>query len=167
MEAEHRPATVRIPAAGPHPAHGFAFVRDQRPLDPTALAGCLTGGMTPADWYRTLNRRVYLWPGRDRLDRMLSVYAASADQAVLEIDAAELCRRHGPRIELSHINSGFASKRYPPARRGPATFVPLADYAWSTRNAVAEVTVPYAVPDVMACVRRVSLRRGSTEAELG
>lgn len=154
VESEHRPATVRIPFDGPHPTLGYAHVRDQRPLEPAALARCLTDGLTPAQWYRTLNGRVYFWPDPGRLGRMLKVYAATAEQVVLEIDTAALLARHGDRVELSHINSGFASARYPPAARGPRTFVPLADYVWSTGNAVAEVTVPYAVPDVMDVVVR-------------
>ena len=157
VEAAHRPATVRIPAAGPHPQLGHAHVRDQRPLEESALAKCLTGGLTVAQWYRMLNGRVYFWPTRDRLDRMLRVYARAAEQVVLEVDTAALCDRHGDRIELSHINSGFASLRYPPARRGPGTFVPLADFAPSARNTIAEVTVPYAVPDVLACVRSATV----------
>ena len=157
VEAAHRPATVRIPAAGPHPRLGHAYVRDQRPLDESALAKCLTGGLTVAQWYRMLNGRVYFWPTRDRLDRMLKVYTPTAEQVVLEVDTAALCDRHGDAVELSHINSGFASRRYPPARRGADTFVPLAEFVHSARNTIAEVTVPYAVPDVLACVRSATL----------
>ena len=155
IEARHRPAGVV--ATTPL---GTAVVRDQKPLDPIALARCLTGGVTPEQWYRTLNNRVYFFPDGDRLARMLRVYVPTAPQLVLAVDTAELCRRHGDRLELAHINTGFATRRFRPAPRGPGTFVPLADYAWSRANAIAEVTVPYAVPDVLACVRGVTLHHG-------
>ena len=165
VEGQHRPATVRIPFGPRHPTLGYAFVRDQRPIAPAALAPCLADGLSPSQWYRMLNGRVYLWPVRDRLDRMLRTYA-DAPQLVLEVDAAALLARHGERVELSHINSGFTARQWRPIRRGLSTFVPLARYAWSRANAVAEVTVPYAVPDVLACLRSATLVDGGRAERL-
>jgi hypothetical protein len=51
----HRPESVTIT----HPAYGSAVIRDQKPMRDSALLKCLDKGLTPADWYRTLNRRVF------------------------------------------------------------------------------------------------------------
>ena len=158
VESMHRPSSVRVPRGGPHPALGHAVVRDQRPLQPEALADCLDDGLAPGDWYEILNGRVYFWPVRDRLERMLKVYLGD-EQAVFEVEARRLLDRHAARAELSHINSGFASTRYRPVKRGRSTFVPFADYVYSKRNEVAELTVAYAVPDIFACTSRVVGRK--------
>src|SRR5687767_5678188 len=62
IESEHRPDTIRIT----HPRYGEAYVRDHKPMRESALRQCLQG-MTPREWYRTLNRRVYFWPTEARL----------------------------------------------------------------------------------------------------
>lgn len=159
LEASHRPATVPFESES-----GTVFVRDQHPLDPSALAGCLDD-VPPETWYETLNARVFFWPTRDRLERMLAAYGRS-EQAVFEVDTRALLTRHVDRLELSHINSGYASRRYPPARRGRHTFVPLREYVYSARNKVAEVTVLGAVPDIFDVTVRVTLQRGKRERVL-
>ena len=149
IESSHRPATVPIAA----PELGPAFVRDQGPLNPDILPACLTD-MTPQAWLETLNGRVFFWPTEDRLARMLKVYLKS-EQAVFEIDTRRFLARYADRVELSHINSGFASAAYKPATRGSTTFQPLATYTDKASNAVAEVTVPGGVPDIFDLTIRV------------
>ena len=156
VEAAHRPNTLALSSPDE-----TVWVRDQHPLEPAALAACLDG-VSPEDWYRTLNARVFLWPTQERLGRMLKAYGRS-EQAIFEIDTAGLLERYADKIELSHINSGYAGLRYPAARRGCHTFVPLSDYVYSAKNKVAEVTVVGAVPDVLELTRRVTLRRGQSE----
>jgi hypothetical protein len=158
-EAAHRPKTLALP--GPD---GTVFIRDQHPLEPAALAACLDD-LTPEAWYRILNARVFFWPTHDRLERMLRVYGRS-EQAVFEVDTRALLARHGDEIELSHINSGYAGSRYPAARRGRDTFVPLRDYPYSARNKIAEVTVLGAVPDIFDVTRSVTLKQGRSERVL-
>ena len=152
IESNHRPSTVPIA----HPSLGLAYVRDQKPLNPEVLPDCLLD-MTPRAWLETLNGRVFFWPESGRLDRMLKSYLDS-EQAVFEVDTRRLLDRHGDRVELSHINSGFAGRAYKPAPRGSSTFQPLAEYQDSTRNAVAEVTVPGAVADIFDLTLRVTGR---------
>ena len=156
LEAAHRPNTVALTGTG-----GTVYVRDQHPLEPAALAACLDG-VSPEEWYRTLNSRVFLWPTRERLERMLKAYGRS-EQAIFEIDTAGLLARYADKLELSHINSGYAGSRYPAAKRGRYTFVPLSDYAYSAKNKIAEVTVLGAVPDVLELTKRVTLRHGRNE----
>jgi hypothetical protein len=158
-EAAHRPETLALP--GPD---GTVFVRDQHPLEPAALAACLDD-LTLAAWYRTLNARVFFWPTRDRLERMLGAYGRS-EQAIFEVDTRALLARYADEVELSHINSGYAGSRYPAARRGRHTFVPLRDYVYSAKNKIAEVTVPGAVPDIFELARRVTFKQGRSERVL-
>ena len=156
VEAAHRPNTLALSSADE-----TVWVRDQHPLEPAALAACLDG-VSPEEWYRTLNSRVFLWPTQERLERMLKAYGRS-EQAILEVDTAGLLARYADKTELSHINSGYAGSRYPAAKRGRYTFVPLSDYAYSAKNKIAEVTVLGAVPDALSVTKRVVLRHGRSE----
>lgn len=159
VEAAHRPNTLALTNAD-----GTVYVRDQHPLEPDALATCLDG-VSPETWYRTLNARVFFWPTQDRLERMLKAYGRS-EQAIFEVDTQRVLERYADRLELSHINSGYASSRYPAAKRGRYTFVPLRDYAYSAKNKIAEVTVRGAVPDILELTKRVTLKRGRSERVL-
>ncbi len=156
LESARRPVTVPLVSEGK-----TVYVRDQHPLDPAALEACLDD-LSPEAWYRLLNARVFFWPTRERLERMLKAYGRS-EQTVFEVDTRALLGRYAPEVELSHINSGYASKRYPPARRGPKTFVPLLSYTYSARNKIAEVTVPYAVPNIFDVTKRVVLEQPGQE----
>src|SRR5438128_1801131 len=53
-----------------HADHGTAIIRDQIPLREGPLAQCLVG-MTPTEWYRELNRRVFFWLDEGRVGRLL------------------------------------------------------------------------------------------------
>ncbi len=161
LESDHRPATVSIPPAGPHPSFGVAFVRDQRPLQPSALLACLDG-MTVEGWFRLLNGRVFFWPTAERRDGMLKAYRSS-EQAVFEVDTARLLDLHGDRVELSRINSGFANPGWTVARRGLDTFQPIDSCRFKT---IAELTVPGAVPDIFEATVRVAAWLGGKEVGL-
>jgi hypothetical protein len=49
-----------------------AWIRDQRPMSGQKLAGCLRDGLTPTDWYRMLNGRVFFWLTEARLETLLA-----------------------------------------------------------------------------------------------
>ena len=150
IEAAHRPDSVTIS----HPVHGRAVVRDQKPMSDTKLARCLTHGITPADWYRQLNHRVFLWATRDRLLAMVGARAYRAQpQTVLTICMRRLVDRYKDAIQVATINTG--STAYKAVPRGPGTFVPLADFDYEAsrikrgrQRAIAEVVIDYSVPDV-------------------
>ncbi len=161
---QHRPAGVALH----HPVHGTAVVRDQKPMSDGALRRCLTDGMLPAHWYELLNGRVFFWLTRARLLKLLDGRAYRAlEHDVLEIDAAALVATYRAQIMLSPINSG-ATFALGPKPRGPGTFQPVGsfDYAGRRRAGFApvacavELTVGYAVPDVVRFVRRVVSMRG-------
>lgn len=148
VEARRRPMGVTLAA----PGLPGARVRDQKPMTDAALRRCLDDGLVPSDWYLLLNRRVFLFPTRKRLDALLKAYEGQAN-TVLTLDTASLVAVHGDAVELSPYNSGTTARNAP--RRGWSTFLPLARYpfaAWrakrSAGTAIAEVTVPGGVPDV-------------------
>lgn len=150
LEEERRPTGITLH----HPAHGTATINDNAPLQTAALAACLDGGLTPADWMRELNRRVFFWPDREAVTALLNApLNRHRDRAVLTIDTLSLASRHASRVELSPINSGSTMRK--PARRGPATFTPLGAHpltAWRAlrggRDRIREVTIVGPVPDI-------------------
>ena len=128
-------------------------------MDDPSLRRCLQDGLTPEDWYRLLNGKVFFWLTRSRLDRLLNARPYRAEtHIVLELDAAALVRAYAPDITLCAINSG-ATKPFPVAR-GRDTFLPIARYpyaAWRSRRArgerVVELAVTGGVPDIDRFVR--------------
>ena len=149
IESARRPETVRLH----HPEHGTALVRDNKPMLESALLRCLTG-MTPREWYEHLNRRVFFWTDEKRLRKLLGARAyRDRPHLVLEVDTAELLRRHARSVTLSPINSG-ATFTMNPAPRGPETFRPIADHP--TDKPVVELAVDYAVSDIAELTLSVS-----------
>lgn len=157
LEARHRPESITLT----HPTHGVAVVRDQKPMDDQGLIKSLSGGLSPSDWYRLLNARVFFWLDSKRLEKLLGAKAyRDKRQTVLTVDTARLLARHSERVLLSPINSG-ATKPYPQPR-GPDTFLPLASYPFADwdakrkrREPVVELTVKHSVPDLREFVLRV------------
>lgn len=145
------------------PAHGEVVIRDNKPITEVVLRRTLVG-MTEADFYRTLNGRVFFWLTEARLDKLRSAPPyRHRKHDILVIDTAALLERHGDRVELSPMNSGAVhpSANYP---RGVGTFEPIGSYPWTQRVAISrsepivELTVPYAVPDVAEFTIDVSTR---------
>ena len=106
-----------------HTEHGRALVRDNKPMHESVLERCLAG-MTSRDWYETLDRRVFFWVDYKRLVRLLGAKAyRDRPHLVLELETAELLRRHREKVSLSPINSG-ATFTMNPAPRGAEHFPP-------------------------------------------
>jgi hypothetical protein len=149
IESEHRPELSSIV----HPSHGSAVIRDQKPMSETALRQCLID-LEPREWYELLNSKVFFWPTRQRLLRLLSARAyRNRIHCVITVDTAKLVERYEESIKLSPINSG--STIYVPQPRGRNTFLPLQQYPFEARrrlrgikDAIAEITVEHSVPDI-------------------
>lgn len=158
IESFRRPEIVGIS----HPEFGEASIRDNKPTQEKTLERCLIG-MTPREWYEMLNRRVFFWVSEKRLMKLLEAKAyRNRPHLVLEIDTAELLRRHYDGISLSPINSG-ATFSMNPAPRGPDTFKRIPDHPGN--RPVVELTVDYAVPDVADFTVVVSRWHGSERME--
>jgi hypothetical protein len=162
IEGQRRPECVVIQ----HNVHGRAVIRDQKPLSDSALLKCLED-MTPEEWYRSLNRRVFFWVSKERVERLLQARAyRHQPHCVIVVDTAELVRRYQDKITLCPINSG--STIFKPQPRGRSTFLPLSRYPlqhWSDRrggkNALVELAVDYAVRDASELTTRVELLQGT------
>lgn len=154
-EQHHRPHYMELT--------GSIHIRDQKPMPAQALERCLVG-MTPSEWYRLLNRKVFFWLDVDRLNRQRRV-CGPRPQVVLVVDTERLLSRHSDRVALSPINSGNARRK--PSIRGKSTFVPFVEWSrsgWSsetidlgTRRRVTshrpvELTVEGAIRDIMECL---------------
>ena len=167
IESERRPRSVQIT----HPTYGAAVIRDQKPMHETGLLKCLQDGITPSEWYETLNRRVFFWLSKDRLDRLLSARAYKKTQhCILTLSTEELLSNHAKNVTLSPINSG--ATLYIPQPRGKNTFLSVANYPFeewvrkrNVENAVVELVVDYAVPDVDKFVQRVDERKADTHVK--
>jgi len=167
IESEHRPNSVPIE----HPIYGRAIIRDQKPMRESALNNCLID-MTAREWFELLNGKVFFWPTRERLMRLLAARAyRNKPHCVLTIRTERLIAAKLENIKLSPINSG--STLYNPQPRGSRTFLPLDKYPYEERkrlrgipNAIAELCVEYSVEDVGALVTRVCHMHGPNETEV-
>jgi hypothetical protein len=146
-----------------------AVVRDQFPMTDSGLLRCLPQHISPTDWYRLLNKRVFFWLTRDRLIRLLNA-GTYRDKAhdVLEIRTQEFIESYFDKIWFCPINSGCTKPM--PHPRGDTTFLRIPDYPyshWRTKRKrgerVVELVVDYAVPDVRNFVKRVVEMRGDKE----
>ncbi len=159
IEIQQRPKAISIS----HPIHGEFLINDQAPMNASALAKCLTG-LTPQQWCRTLNEKVFLWPTRERLMRhMKAKHAAGTRRIVLAFDTRSLFETLDvDQFRISAINSGNTMRKAAP--RGLNTFLNFRDYPFHERrkskgpnNAIAEVTYPYAITPSQLASMRVSI----------
>jgi hypothetical protein len=153
--ATYRGESMRLPSG--------AVIRDQRPMPPDALRRCLDDDLSPEDWYRLVNRKVFFWLDLERLNRHRAA-CRGRPQLVIAVDLRVLVDRHGGRASVTPFNVGNARRRA--AARGRRTFVPLdawlaARWASETKpgdpprprsHKPAELAIEGAVPDLMALV---------------
>jgi len=156
LESCRRPECVEIL----HRTHGKAVLRDQKPMDDSGLRRALGDRMTPAEWYRLLNDKVFFWLSEARLKKLLEARAyRDRRQTVLVVDTSALLEKHAPSVLLSPMNSG-ATKPIPHPR-GPDTFLPLNQYPFderlkvNRREPIVELAVQGGVPDIKDLVTRV------------
>src|SRR6266508_5392061 len=166
IESTHRPSATRLSA----PGLPDAIVRDQAPMNERVLASVLDDGLSPRDWYRILNARVFFWVSHDRLERLLGgrLYR-SRPHTVITADTGRLLALHQDRITLSPINSG--NTMMVAMRRGLRTFLPLNAYPFHERRSarkepVAEVAVNGLVPDIESIVVRVEERQAGADPRI-
>ena len=156
LNSEWRPNSVVIKPG--------LVIRDQRPMPTSSLTKALVG-LNPSQWYEFLNSKTFFWPTRSRLNKMLNARLYREElHDVITVDTRELLARHGSRVWLSPINSGFALFGTP--LRGTFTFKSIEEYPSIRRNTdVAEVAVQYHVPDIREISLRVERWRGSLRLE--
>lgn len=144
-------------------AYGVAILRDQKPMDDRGLERALTDGINPEEWYRLVNRHVFFWVDRGRVDRLLGARAYRNERHTLLVARTrQLLDRHAARTVLSPLNTGATKPM--PHPRGKNCFVPLASYPFAywrqkrnARDTVVELAVRKAVPDLVEFLERVSI----------
>ncbi|PRY93359.1 hypothetical protein BCF33_2227 [Hasllibacter halocynthiae] len=158
LPPERRPRAVPLRL----PDGTAAVLTDNAPLSLARLARVLDDGLCPADWMRMLNARVFLWPARPLGLGNLNARRRLGYESEWQVfDTLGLLSPVWDRAEIAPINTGATVRA--PARRGLATFAPLAglDFAaWrrarreaGTRKGLdtpKEVTVRGAIPDAGA-----------------
>lgn len=145
IEGHRRENPIRLD----HATRGIAVIRDHGPISERKLGGLLDN-MTPAEWYRELDRYVFFWLEPKRVLSLLAAYA-EVERVVVVVPTGELIERWRDRIRLAAINTGDTHAM---ARRGRSTFSTIEDYA---RGDVAELCVVDSVPDLRDYVERVDL----------
>jgi hypothetical protein len=115
--SQHRPSQLVLPNG--------VIIRDQTPMPPNLLAKALPKEISPSDWYRFLNRFVFLWANRERVERHRRAFRGRP-QALLIFDARLLLAKCGDCLFVSPINSGNARRQAAP--RSPRLFVPYQEW---------------------------------------
>ena len=147
IESCQRPRSVPIN----HSVHGEFLINDQTPMNAAALSKCLID-LSPEEWCRSLNRRVFFWPTQARLEKHIGArLAAGRPKIVFSFETRSVFDvLDFASFEFSAINSGNTMRKAAP--RGSATFLKASDYPFQERrkrtglgDAIAEVTYPYAV----------------------
>lgn len=165
IEDKRRPRSVSLE----HPELPTAVIRDQFPMSDSGLLRCLPGHISPMDWYRLLNSKVFFWLTKSRLLRLLNAGTYREEpHDVLEISTQELLNDYFEKIWFCPINSGCTKPM--PHPRGESTFQRISDYPYSfwrakrpRRERVVEFVVDYGVPDISQYVTRVVEMRGNKE----
>jgi hypothetical protein len=143
---------------------GPIVLRDQKPMPRERLLKALPEGVTPEDWYRTINSKVFFWATKERLVGLLNAREyRDLTHDVLTVDTERLVSSYADKIWLCHINSG-STWRFP-TKRDLQTFKRIEDYpARANGNplkAVVELVVDNRVPDIADYVMEVHQMRGA------
>lgn len=127
IESRRRPESVPLK----HTNHGRAVVRDQKPLIESKLEKSLEG-CTVEEWHRLLNRHVFFWLTKERLQTLLCARAyRNQPHIVLTLETLPFVRCYADSIVLSPMNSGNTQPIAHP--RGPTTFRKMRDYPFAER----------------------------------
>ena len=138
-----------------------AVIRDQFPMTDRGLLRCLPNHISPLDWYRLLNNRVFFWLTKSRLFRLLNAGTYRAEvHDVLEISTQGLLDNYFKKIWFCPMNSGCTKPM--PHPRDERTFLRIPDYPYSHWRSkrprgerVVEFAIDHSVPDIRNYVTRV------------
>lgn len=145
IESEWRPNKITICCDGLE----NAVIRDQIPMPPDALGKCLVG-MTPNEWYKSINSRIFFWTTWKSLEILISAKEYKNNpHIVITVDTRRLLERYTDLVTLSSINSGstyYDPERYSgPKSRGSRTFQTIGDYNFPY---ITELVVEEGIKDI-------------------
>ena len=117
-------------------------------------------GVTPSQWWRLINGRVYFFCRRAQAEVLTQSYLQqNFDQEVIEFDTQSLLEQLNAQVEITTVNAGVFPRAKGPTR-GRATFIALSDHALIDASKIKEITVTQAFPlpisSVVAVVRHES-----------
>lgn len=163
LQSTHRPEKVAVGAGAEQ-----IVLRDQKPMEIGRLATALINGVTPQQWYETINTKVFFWVQEERLLGLLNARPyRKLEHDVLVIDTASLVAAHEKEIWLCHMNSGntfpFAHERDLSAFQRIARY-PTRSTGAPTKEAV-ELVVDYRILDIAKHV--IEVRRMKAKEFLG
>lgn len=161
IEEGHRPEKMLIGAG-----RDGILIRDQKPMPPSRLADALVDGTSPAQWYKFLNGRVFMWAQESRLLGLLNArHYRDLEHDVLTLDTRGLLSVYEDRVWLCRMNSG---NTWPvPHPRGMGDFLRISEYPTKRTSGkplkeVVEVVVDYSIPDIARYVIEVRRMRGTS-----
>ena len=155
-----------------HPVYGKAVIRDQKVMPPGDLELCLLEDLTPQDWYRFINRKIFFWATWERLEWFLAAQAyQNQPHLVITVSTKALVVRYTERITLTDRNTGSTlfrkEYRTGPRPRGKGTFRAIEDYPDYTVGRIVELAVDDGVPDIanvtVSVAKWIAHRRGYSE----
>ncbi|MEQ4311749.1 hypothetical protein ABNM01_02455 [Pseudomonas syringae] len=159
LEEQHRPSKVRVGGRD-----DSIVLRDQIPMPPKRLEEALVDGTSPAQWYKLINSKVFMWAEEHRLFNLLNARAyKTLTHDVLTIDTASLVRDYADRMMLCRMNSG---NTFPmPHPRGVEDFMSIGAYPVKPKSQapvkkVVEVVTEYSIPNIRDYVIEVRAIQG-------
>lgn len=146
-----RPKDLELP--------GGERIRDQSPMPPAMLVGCLNQRTSSEDWYRLVNSHVFFWLSTERMRRH-GMALRARPQILFTVDTGALVAAYHDSAFVTPFNIGNARRM--PAKRGLRTLCPVASWrqhGWkhethvdgrqrSTSHPPAELLIKEAVPDI-------------------
>ena len=163
LESTHRPEKVVVGEGAEK-----IVLRDQKPMETSRLATALLNGVTPRQWYETINSKVFFFVEEHRLHGLLNARPyKKLEHDVLVLDTASFVEAHEEEIWLCHMNSG---NTFPFAHpRDLGAFKRIAGYPTKVRGGpdkeVVELLVDHHVPDIADHV--IEVRRMKAKGVLG
>ena len=145
--------------------HGKFLIRDNAPLHLNKLKACLID-MTPEQFYRELNKKVFFWATEQRVKGLLGARRyRNRKHTVIKVSSQLLLKNYQKKMYLSRINSGSAV--YQPTPRGKNTFVPFSQWpedvgprSGKLKVPVAEIAVKYSVEKITKVAVEVNEMKG-------
>lgn len=113
-----------LPIPLEHPLYGHVVINDNFPISESNLAKCLEDNLSPSDWLRILNSKIFFFVNEDKCNDLLSAKQnTNRPKTLITLDTLSLSKAYADFVELSPINSGATIHQ--PAKRGLSTFTPL------------------------------------------
>lgn len=149
--SEHRAEITPIEA----PAGFRVVLRDQirSRIDPTPYLD----NLTPAEWWRVINSRVYFFCRQRDADVLVDAYLRRRHvQEVIKLRTSQVLRPVMDAVEVATVNAGVFPRTKGPSR-GRSTFVSLSDFPAAQASKIKEITVQVPVrissPAVTSVIR--------------